>query len=116
METTRSADHRWMERVLSENGISFISESTEFPPYELDLYLPEWHLCVEVDGPFHGPKRDRKRDEYLSERYALPTLRIKTTVWRWKDEALSSVIKFIEEHAESTYERKTKWRDPRPRR
>ena len=79
-ETTRSMDHRWMERRLSEVGISFVSESTDFPPFELDLYLPEWHLCIEIDGPYHGPKRDGRRDRFLMERYALPTLRIKTTV------------------------------------
>lgn len=109
METTRTGWHRWLEKKLHHMGLSYVSEYTEFWPYSLDLYLPEWHLCIEVDGPYHRRKADALRDDQLMRRYQIPTLRLssKTGLHR---EHLETIIHFIEEHADSVEERMEAWR------
>lgn len=46
--------------------------------FQLDCYLPDYHICVEADGPSHGlrGKKDDRRDKLL-ERIGIPTLRIR---------------------------------------
>lgn len=77
MEQTRTGPHRQAERYLDKLHISYISECQDFGNKSLDLYLPEFHVCVEIDGPGHTRKSDRERDVFLEERYFIPTLRIK---------------------------------------
>jgi hypothetical protein len=77
MNDYRTRPHRWVEGLLEEMRIAYMSECEDFPPYRLDLYIPQWHLCVEVDGPMHTPAKDKRRDLYLEGHYSLPTLRIR---------------------------------------
>lgn len=57
-----------------------VDDEVEFPPYTVDIYVPELHVAVEYDGPMHDgygqKKKDRIRDQYLIEEYGLPVLRI----------------------------------------
>jgi hypothetical protein len=108
MEITRSLPHRRIERVLDNMGIGYISEHPDFHPYSLDLYIGEWHLCIEVDGPGHSPKIDARRDAVLLERYHIPTLRLISTVQRL--DAIKAIEDFIIEHATTADERKQAWR------
>jgi hypothetical protein len=39
--------------------------------YCLDIYLPEIHAAVEIDGDSHYQKKDDKRDLWLKENYKL---------------------------------------------
>lgn len=91
--------------MLDDLRVSYISECEDFPPYQLDLYLPEWHLCVEVDGPTHGrySAKDRERDDVLKERYGIITLRIPTDSVTGASEP---ILSFIERHAETAATRK----------
>lgn len=104
-ETERTGYHRKVESWLERAGINFESEYDSFPPYSLDIYLPEWHLAIEVDGPYHLQKADRRRDEFLWDTYGIPTLRMKLKSIR-KNAVLARVKKFIEEYAGSVEERK----------
>lgn len=111
--TTRSRPQAAFEKILSTLHISFMAEHQEFPPYELDVYLPEWHLCIEIDGPQHGPKRDGKRDDYLRDEYGIPTLRLKAEMMESQESRQRAQLKFlqfVEQWAESTAERKRIWR------
>jgi very-short-patch-repair endonuclease len=49
----------------------------EYPvgPYTVDIYLPEIHAAIEVDGPDHRKKRDETRDHRILETYFMPTFR-----------------------------------------
>lgn len=75
-ETSRSGPHRRVERILDQMAITYESER-EFRPYSVDIYLPEWHLGIEIDGPSHSATRDAKRDDFLMSKCHLPIMRIK---------------------------------------
>ena len=61
---------------IRELGFSSTLEK-EFGPYQVDIYLSEPHLAIEVDSAYHiSKKRDQKRDVYLKEMFNLPTFRI----------------------------------------
>jgi very-short-patch-repair endonuclease len=107
----RSNPHRHVEKVLEKLQIMFFSEHSEFPPYRVDTYLPDYHLAVETDGPQHSPNKDAVRDQWLLERYYLPTLRIKTKgPWQKFAKIEQQVIAFLEEHQDTVEERKLLWR------
>lgn len=111
-ETTLSIAHRRVLDIIARLHIPHSKEHREFPPYQLDIYLPEWHLCIEVDGPYHTPKADQKRDAALLEQ-GIPTLRIphRDVGTAERREAVKEcIIDFIEQHAESTAERKAQWK------
>lgn len=57
-------------KVLEQKGYELMEE-VEFPPYRVDIYLPEYHVAIEVDGPQHSEKEMKKRDERLYEDYNL---------------------------------------------
>ena len=112
-ETTRTGPHREFEKLLDSYGISYQSECKDFPPYQLDVYLGEWHLCVEIDGLGHHRRTDAARDKELLERYEIPTLRIPGTMNR--DGRRKELMAFIGEHSETAQERLQRWQTRRSR-
>ena len=56
-----------------------IQEELDFPPYRVDVYLPQFHVAVEADGPLHRGRatmrHDVARDDFLRRRYSLPVVR-----------------------------------------
>lgn len=109
METERTRPHRAVERVLDRIGVNYLSECTDFPPYRLDIYIAEWHLCIEVDGPAHFKTRDKWRDRAMLEQYGVPTLRIQG---RPKlHETQTAIEQFIHTHAETTATRRQVYHD-----
>lgn len=74
----RSAGAVKIAKWIREVGL-VVEEEYELHPYSVDIYLPELHLAVEVDGPHHSKKKDDKRDETLLMKYCLPTWRISTS-------------------------------------
>lgn len=101
----RSGPHRRVEQILDKMGISYISEYS-FPPYTVDVYLPEWRLGCEIDGPLHSKAKDKVRDSYLAAWYFLPVLRISAKIWQSSKKIEEQIIAFIEEQAESADDRK----------
>lgn len=91
----------------------FMSEVCDFPPYQLDIYLPEWHACVEIDGPAHFSKRDAERDKALMEQYSLMTLRIDAKKGLRHSVVLQSLTEFIELAATTAAQRKAQWQTRR---
>lgn len=103
----RSGPHRRVEKALQKMGVSYVSENNEFSPYTLDLYLPDFHLCIEVDGPRHSSKKDIARDQWMLGRYGVPTLRIKTKgAWQSHTKLEKEILAFLEEYADSYKERR----------
>ena len=105
----RSKPHRRVESYLDESGISYLSEQ-EFSPYTVDIYLPEWHLGIEVDGPFHTKTKDKIRDQWLEERYGLLLIRLDMKFWRSKQYINDNILAFIEKYADTCIDRKSQWR------
>lgn len=70
-----NAYHRSVCEWLSALGLQYVEE---YPlgPYSLDIYIAEMQLDVELDGPFHSPRKDVIRDEYVKGR-GLRVVRIK---------------------------------------
>lgn len=101
----RSGPHRRVEQILDKMGVSYLSEYP-FPPYVVDIYLPEWRLAIEVDGPLHSKTKDVVRDGYLAAWYRVPTLRISAKIWQNTKTIESKILTFIEEQSESTDDRK----------
>lgn len=101
----RSGPHRRVEQILDKMGISYISEYP-FPPYTVDVYLPEWRCAVEIDGPLHSKNKDKVRDNYLEAWYLLPVLRIDAKRWHSSKKIEEQITTFIEEYAESSDDRK----------
>lgn len=109
METTRSRPHRCVEALLDGLGISYVSECEDFQPYSIDIFLPEWHLAIEVDGPYHTPKGDKQRDAVLKA-IGVETLRLKGTMTAATRTATQTkMVDFIQEHALTTKMRKAMW-------
>lgn len=110
-ETTRSGFHRFVETRLGPDFLhqNFVSECTDFPPYQLDIYLPEWHACVEVDGPYHLSKKDIERDAYLWEHYRISTYRINAKNGLRHDEVIEQLTAAIEDASLTAASRKAEW-------
>jgi very-short-patch-repair endonuclease len=45
--------------------------------YYLDYYIPELKLAIELDSELHKLDKDTIRDQYLSEKLGIKTIRIK---------------------------------------
>jgi very-short-patch-repair endonuclease len=88
--------------------IGYVSEEP-FSPYAIDIYLPEWHLGIEVDGPGHSPKKDAYRDGFLCKEYFLPVLRLKADILL--PDAIKKIEDFIVQWATTSEERKHQYRN-----
>lgn len=109
-ESDRSRPHRAVERVLDDMRISYISEHP-VDVYSLDVYLPEWNLAIEIDGPYHLKRHDNRRDKELRDNYGIETLRLKVANQYWSQKRIhAAVVEFVEEHANSVKERKARGR------
>lgn len=96
--------------MLDDMDINYVSEQS-FHPYTVDIYLPEWHLALEIDGPFHVAQCDRHRDKYLWNYYGLPIIRFNIVNHLIKREELErKVTEFIEKHEPTVKVRKALWR------
>ena len=58
-------------------NVNFDSE-VEFKPFRVDIYFPEWHFALEVDGPIHSRKKDEVRDNTLMIAYQLPVVHVRS--------------------------------------
>lgn len=93
----RSGPHIRVEKILDSMGIAYMSEYP-IPPYTIDIFLTEWKLAVEVDGPLHNKKKDAIRDQWLLEYHNVPTLRLNARVWHNTQSIKTKILSFIEEH------------------
>lgn len=102
--TQRSGFHRKIEKILDDLGINYISEK-EFYPYAIDMYLPEWHIGIEADGPLHNKAKDKIRDDKILSDYGVVLLRIPIKGFSVNG-AKKDIISFIIEHSETWESRK----------
>jgi len=82
---------------LKEAGFGTTLEE-DFPPYVVDVYIPDLHLGIELDGPHHFRKRDAIRDENLLSEYSLEIWRFNNTeiVRNYKSIFIDNIIKFAQ--------------------
>ena len=86
--TYMTGAHLAVIKALEKNGLG-VMEEIEFPPYRVDVYLPKYHAAVEVDGPMHSERADRRRDRELYAAYSLHVFHVDATdarsPKRWMD-------------------------------
>ena len=70
----------------------------DFPPYVVDVYVPDLHLGIELDGPHHFRKRDAIRDAKLLSEYSLEIWRFNNTeiVRNFKSIFIDNIINFAQ--------------------
>ncbi len=66
--------------IIPEVPLNHITQQAvdEFAAQQVDFYLPQAFLVIEIDGYQHDEVRDNLRDDYLSK-YGIMTVRITTT-------------------------------------
>ena len=77
--------------LMTSLGLT-VEEETSFPPYSVDVYLPELHVALEADGPTHQMSKDEKRDLQLLAEYALPVYRLTGEVLMKKRKEILSAL------------------------
>jgi len=73
--TEMSDLHRELTRLLQNWGLELMDE-VPFPPFQVDIYVPQAHVAIEADGPQHNRRADERRDEKLFELYDLPVIHV----------------------------------------
>ena len=59
---------------LDDFGLRY-EQQYDFPPYTVDIYIPEINMVIEADGKYgHLQKRDSKRDVYITSTHNVKLL------------------------------------------
>ena len=95
---TDTNHQRLIDRWIKEIGIGTQLEY-EVGRYFIDIYVPDLILGIEVDGPWHLRKRDKKRDEYILEVHGIETWRIpiKGINMAYKQEFMDRILDRVKE-------------------
>lgn len=79
--------------------------------FALDCYVAELHLGFEADGSmWHSGtqrRRDVTRDREIEATYGIPVLRMKDFTLRHPAEAEARIDTFIDEHADTSEQRRS---------
>jgi len=64
-------------RYLESLGLSYRFQQGFFSPFYhiADFYLPALNLVVEIDGPYHDPEEDSRKDEWFTRVRGIRVLR-----------------------------------------
>ena len=68
--------HAKVIKILEKKGVELMEE-VDFPPYRVDIYVPDCHAAIEVDGPQHSVREQTTRDTRLLFDYKLPVYHIR---------------------------------------
>lgn len=79
----------------------------EFQGQQVDFYLPQAFLVIEIDGSQHDPKRDDVRDAHLSK-FGIKTIRITTSELEAEGDSFKKKMDQIKERIIYTNERQQK--------
>ena len=96
---TRTALHERVRHLIQDAGFIYDEEwNVPGTLYRLDFYLPEFHVGVEADGPFHRQGKDDRRDKIILETSGILVVRFKgeavsNKMWR---QSLSFLIRFCD--------------------
>ena len=73
----------------------------DFPPYVVDIYIPDMKLGIEVDGPLHFSRKDKKRDQELQDKYGVDIWRLPLKILKmsYKEEFTNQLMEKVEEQS-----------------
>lgn len=108
------SDHRFIQQLLiPEMPINEITqiEVDEFANQQVDFYLPQAFLIIEIDGSQHerNVNQDMLRDQHTGK-YGIKTIRIKTTDLEAENESFKKAITAIRERIDKVIARQEKRR------
>ncbi|MDQ3191277.1 MAG: RecQ family ATP-dependent DNA helicase [Bacteroidota bacterium] len=90
--------------ILPEISINEITQVDvdEYANQQVDFYLPQAYLIIEIDGSQHenDKEKDRKRDEH-TKKYGIQTIRIKTSDLEAENEIFLQKIQEIKNRIEN---------------
>lgn len=91
-----TAPHAFVSKLLNKHGINHENE-VPHGKYRMDIYVPEWRVCIEIDGRYHSRLKDEVRDASLREDGIL-TLRIPAVDCTKKnaDALFERIVTFLE--------------------
>ena len=96
-----SKNHKKLVEILNEIGL-MVETEVQVEPYSLDCYEYDCHIGFEADSKVtHMKGRDRKRDNFIMQKYNIPILRIYDTEMKNKEEVTQKILGFIEHWYES---------------
>lgn len=106
MESFITKAHKRISDLCRRQGLN-VNDEEPVGRFSIDIYLPEWHLGIEVDGPTHSPRKDERRDGELWADYGLPILRLRHDTAL--DPAWELIEAFIVGHHPTVEARKRLW-------
>jgi hypothetical protein len=92
--------HLKVKSIIQAAGFVYEEEYHVFrTTYSLDFYLPEFHVGIEADGPYHKREYDKIRDKVIEERSGIVIRRISESDLRDHDMAtmVQGLVEFCEE-------------------
>jgi very-short-patch-repair endonuclease/predicted RNA-binding Zn-ribbon protein involved in translation (DUF1610 family) len=104
---TDTKPHLKLESLLHELGFK-VDKEVGFGGFFVDCYLPDFHVALEADGPFHSIRKDRKRDSFILENYNVPILRFDSKLLMntvKEKEIKEEILKFVDLYKGSVIER-----------
>lgn len=108
------SDYRFIQQLLiPEMPVNEITqvEVDEFANQQVDFYLPQAFLIIEIDGSQHegNVNQDRLRDQHTAK-YGIKTIRIKTTDLETENESFNKAITAIKGRIDKVISRQVKRR------
>ena len=86
----------WSVLSRKQRGVSFRRQHP-IGPYFADFYCSELKFVIEVDGDWHDPAKDRRRDAYMREN-GINTLRFPViSIYETLDGVVMELDMFIRE-------------------
>lgn len=89
----------FQQLLIPEVPINHITqvEVLEFSKQQVDFYLPQAFLIIEIDGSHHDALTDKNRDNHL-EKFGIKTVRISIAELEKENEIFQEKIKQIRDH------------------
>jgi len=117
LNNKRSSYEKDLEKILLENNINVITNSKSIiPPYEIDVYLPDYKIGIEINGlywhsEFHKTKSYHLDKTILCNKNKIRLIHIWEDEWLYKKEiVLSKLFNLLHKNSNKIYARKTEIR------
>ena len=106
---TQTKLHKKVQDIIRFAGFTYEEEyAVEGTRYTLDFYLPEFHIGVEADGPWHVAAKDEIRDSRIKDAQGIIIFRIpeKATILSIRFNTIDKLIEFCDSAWATMEERK----------
>lgn len=96
-----SAQEKLLADTIRNMGVAVVERSRQLiPPYEVDIYLPEYKMAIEYNGIYHHTEFTGKKDKYyhlkkyeLCRDRGIDLIQVCSTVYQKKKDVILSMIK-----------------------